>query len=217
MTARRTMAALAAGAAAGLLVVRPWLAHWGATAAERRAPMPGDDIVPRAHFRATRAITIGVPPKEVWPWLVQMGGHPRAGWYSYDRIGNAGRPSADHIIPDLQHLHAGDVMPIAPDGSGFVVERIDAPNVLVLAVRAYEGTVSCCVTLREHGGGARLVIRVRVLARPTLRGLAFLSLMELGDFVMMRKQLLTIKARAEGTPHGAGSGRGSVRRLAQSP
>ncbi|UBU18293.1 hypothetical protein [Nonomuraea gerenzanensis] len=198
MTVRRTTAALVAGAAAYLLLIRPWQLRWGATREEARAPMPGDEIAPRAHLQATRAITIDAPPKEVWPWLVQMGGYTRAGWYSYDRIDNAGRPSAGRIVPELQDLQVGDVMPTAPDGSGFTVERIDPPSTLVLSIHAYEGTVSCCVTLRESGDGSRLVLRLRVRARPTLRGLAFLALMETGDFVMMRKQLLTIRARAEG-------------------
>lgn len=44
-------------------LVRPWHMHWGATRAEVAAPMPGDDIVRRAQFNATRAITIQAPPR----------------------------------------------------------------------------------------------------------------------------------------------------------
>lgn len=62
-------------------------------------------------------------PQEVWPWLVQMGGYTRTGWYSYDHIDNAGRPSADHIVPGLQHLQIGDVLPTAPDGEGLPSSR----------------------------------------------------------------------------------------------
>jgi hypothetical protein len=32
--------------------------RWGATDAEVRGPMPGDEIVPKASFNPTRAITI---------------------------------------------------------------------------------------------------------------------------------------------------------------
>jgi hypothetical protein len=35
--------------------------------------MPGDDIVRRAQFNATRAITIQAPPEQVWPWIAQLG------------------------------------------------------------------------------------------------------------------------------------------------
>ena len=80
-----------------------------ATAAERRAPMPGDELVPGGVV-ATHAITIGAPPAAVWPWLVQMG-CDRAGWYAVDRLDNGGRRSADAIVPELQGLAAGDRVP----------------------------------------------------------------------------------------------------------
>ena len=55
----------------------PLLRHrrrtWGATEEEVAATMPGDDLLPRAQYRCTRAITISAPPDEVWPWLVQVG------------------------------------------------------------------------------------------------------------------------------------------------
>jgi hypothetical protein len=71
--------------------------HWGATKAELAAPMPGDDIVRRAQFNATRAITIEAPPEHVWPWIAQLG-YRRAGFYTYDLVDNAGERSAERII-----------------------------------------------------------------------------------------------------------------------
>jgi hypothetical protein len=53
--------------------------RWGATDGEVRGSMPGDEIVPKASFNATRATTIDAPPEEVWPWIVQIGGHRRIG------------------------------------------------------------------------------------------------------------------------------------------
>jgi hypothetical protein len=47
--------------------------RWGAADAEVSGPMPGDEIVPKASFNATRAITIDAPPEKVWPWIVQIG------------------------------------------------------------------------------------------------------------------------------------------------
>lgn len=52
---------------------RHWHQRWGATDEEVRGPMPGDEIVAKASFNATRAITIDAPPDAVWPWIVQMG------------------------------------------------------------------------------------------------------------------------------------------------
>jgi hypothetical protein len=45
---------------------------WGATASERVRELPGDDLL----FQGSStmyAITIAVPPQQVWPWLVQIG------------------------------------------------------------------------------------------------------------------------------------------------
>jgi hypothetical protein len=37
---------------------------------------------------ATRGITIDAPPSDVWPWLAQVGPHPRGGVYTFDWIEN---------------------------------------------------------------------------------------------------------------------------------
>lgn len=185
------------GIAVYLLAVRPWHLRWGATDEEVRRPLPGDDIVPQAQLLATRAISIHAPPAAVWPWLVQMGGYTRGGWYSYDRIDNGGARSASRIVPELQDLRVGDVMPTAPDGTGFVVERMAPERHLVMAIRRRTGTVTCAIVLDGVREGTRLIIRLRVHVRPTVRGLAFLVAMDVGDWVMMRRQLLGIRERVE--------------------
>jgi hypothetical protein len=53
------------------------------------------------------AVTIEVPPDQVWPWLVQMGGD-RGGWYSWDRLDNGGRSSAEEVHPEWQDLAIGE-------------------------------------------------------------------------------------------------------------
>jgi hypothetical protein len=73
--------------------------------------MPGDGVVARAQFTATRAITIDVPPEDVWPWIVQVGYH-RAGFYTYDLIDNGCQRSAERILAEYQQPALGDLMPI---------------------------------------------------------------------------------------------------------
>lgn len=80
---------------------RRWHTRWGATDAEVSGPVPGDEIVPKASFNATRAITIEAPPEQVWPWIVQMG-YRRAGFYTYDLLDNAGYESADRSCPSTR-------------------------------------------------------------------------------------------------------------------
>ena len=89
--------------------VRPHLKHWGATAEEVNGPYPGSELVPGGKRGATMAVTINAPPERVWPWLVQLGGD-RAGWYSWDRLDNGGRPSAQEIHPEWQILAVGDTV-----------------------------------------------------------------------------------------------------------
>ena len=83
-----------------LRVIRPWQLRWGATNEEVARAMPGDDVVKRPTFNATRAVTIQARPEEIWPWLVQIG-VTRAGWYSYDWLDNLGKPSAAAHPPPI--------------------------------------------------------------------------------------------------------------------
>ena len=179
-----------------LLVIRPWHLRWGATDAEVRRPLPGDDQVPRPYLDSTRAVTIDAPVSAVWPWLVQMGYH-RAGWYSYDLIDNDGIPSDERIVPELQHLKVGDIMPTGAAG-GFRVAALEPERSLVLTIEEWRVLLSAAFLLvpidEQH---TRLIHRLRV--RFALRSPWYLYylLFEPGDFLMVRKMLLGIKRRAE--------------------
>ena len=174
---------------------RPWQLTWGAMPEEVGRPLPGDDLVPRPMFNATRAITIDAPPDRVWPWLVQAG-VTRAGWYSYDLLDNLGRPSAQRIIPELQHLAPGDVIPMSPDGmQGIDVLSLDAPTSMVWSS---PGETSWTWQLDPRPDGTtRLITRIRsrMIARP--RSIAFYVIVEVADFWMIRKMLLNLRDRAE--------------------
>jgi proline iminopeptidase len=107
MTVARVIAAAGAAAAVYGRLVRPRLLRWGATAEEVAGPYPGAELVPGGARGATMATTIDAPPDQVWPWLVQLGGD-RGGWYSWDLLDNAGRPSATEVHPEWQDLAVGD-------------------------------------------------------------------------------------------------------------
>jgi len=113
----RTLASVL-GLSAGIyaLGVRPRLLRWGATDDEVRRPYPGADLVPGGTRGATIAVTLDTPPKDVWPWLVQMG-TDRAGWYSWDRLDNWSHPSAKRIHPKWQALALGAHLSAMADGS----------------------------------------------------------------------------------------------------
>ncbi|HET8603967.1 MAG TPA: hypothetical protein VFM09_08575 [Marmoricola sp.] len=174
--------------------------HWGATAGEVVASMPGDDLVPGAQYRCTRAVTVDAPPEAVWPWLVQVG-CLRAGWYADDLLDNLGRPSATRIIPELQELRPGQWVPMGPgepsDDTAFRVHSFE-PADWLLWVKP--GCTWAWVLRPLPGGRTRMVTRVRNRydwSRPHF-ALLGVALLELGDFAMMRRMLLGLKERAEG-------------------
>jgi hypothetical protein len=173
------------------LLIQPWQHRWGATDEEVRRPMPGDDLIPDASG-TTRAITIAAASGQVWPWLVQIG-YGRAGWYSYDWIDNDGRPSADRIVPELQQLQVGDQILMLPE-MGPRVREIQ-PNRYFVA--GDDQASSWCLALYPTAQGCRLVSRWRADWHMTLANAFWILLSDPGPFIMERKMLKTIKARAE--------------------
>lgn len=179
-----------------LRFIRPRQLRWGATDEEVSRVMPGDDVVNHPTFNATRAVTIRARPEEVWPWLVQIG-ITRAGWYSYDWVDNLGRPSARRIIPELQHLAVGDVIPLSPDGkAGLWVKAFELNQWMLWGDN--KGDVTWYWGLYpQDDSHTRLITRVRNQYRWTSPTILFSLPMDVGDIVMMRKCMLGIKQRAE--------------------
>jgi hypothetical protein len=192
------LAAVALGAGlAGvyLKVVRPWALRWGATEEEAARPLPGDGIVKTADFVATRAITIDAAPEQVWPWLVQIGSG-RAGWYSYDRLDNAGRPSAIEVIPALQQLKSGDLVPmVAGQDIGVWVKELEPGRRMLWWDQ--KGEYSWEWLLEPAAAGTRLISRLRATRHPWTRRMPYELVAANGDIIMTRKMMRGIKERAE--------------------
>jgi hypothetical protein len=188
---------------------------FGSTAAERREPLPGDDIVDDAAAVTNHAIDIDAPPEAVWPWLVQMGWH-RGGWYTarwVDRLlFPANWPSAHRIIPELQDLTVGSFIPDGPpeSGCGMEVEVLEVNRVMVLhstshlpvgwrrrGIAALDWSWAFVLEPLEGGRRTRFRFRSRWSTWPwwvTAGGwLAILP----ADFVMSRDMLRGVRRRAE--------------------
>ncbi len=187
-------------------LVRSWHLRWGATRDEVRGEMPGDDVVRRAQFNATRAVTIDAPPEQVWPWIVQLG-YGRAGFYTYDLIDNASQPSAETILEAYQHPAVGDLMPMFKEKKdlaiAYTVTAFESNQWMVWVHRPHPTEIPDSTwTWRltpVPGGKTRLVTRMKQAYRWATPGLAMfnLVLMEMGDFAMERRMLMGIKRRAE--------------------
>lgn len=158
--------------------------------------MPGDEVVERPTFNATRAVTVNAAPAAIWPWLVQMGAK-RAGWYSYDWIDNLGRHSSEQILPEYQDLAVGDLIPMSPDGKmGLWLKAWQPPSWMVWWDKKGDTTWVWGLYPQAHGA-TRLITRVRMRYEWRPPVILFDLLLDVGDIVMMRKCMLGIKRRAE--------------------
>ena len=193
--------------------VRRRISRWGATDEEATRSLAGDETVPDPGIASTRAIDIHAPARVVWPWLVQMG-WKRAGWYSYDIIDNDRTPRAETIIPKLQSLQVGDLVPEGPK-VGWTVRALERDRLLLLETH---GPMKGVGWVQQRDSSwlffltdidaehTRLVERSRTtltMNRATLVGrllatrLSRMLILAPGDFVMARRQMRGIKRRAE--------------------
>ena len=220
LRARLSLIAAAFGAVAAvyLLVVRPWHLRWGASAEVVSRPLAGDELIPSPRMQSTRAITIAASAERVWPWLVQLG-TGRGGWYSYDFLENLVGlriHTVNRIVPELQHLRVGDIIPAAPPPYlGFRVLSIEPPHVLVTSATV---DLITGLTLDPEGPPAgrrldssytfvlqpvdesrcQLIARFRSAYAPGLvNDLLVRCALEPVHFVMERGMLQGIKRRAE--------------------
>lgn len=194
-------------------LVKPWQESWGARVDEAALELPGDEEIVEPAVQVTRAVTIDAPPEDVWPWLVQIGAD-RAGFYSYawleNLIGLQVR-NADRIEPSWQHLEVGDrVYADRRRTGGWTVVELVPGSALVLRL-ADVGTgrpvsrsdragweFAWTFALRPSPGDrTRLLVRERVGFRTGPARLLMAPLSPV-SFVMTRRMLLGIKARAEG-------------------
>lgn len=206
--------------AAYFAFARPWMLHWGASAYEARAVLPGDERVPHATSASTRAVTIAVPPARVWPWLAQLG-QDRGGFYSYDVLENAvgsQMPRATTILRNRQEWKPGDKLWLYPPhkahGAGSApLVRYEPGRALVFGTRplgsapgAREAGVWTLVLQPLGRDSSRLIAR-GISSQRLSPGMATFNtlLFEPTHFVMERRMLLNIKALAEGRTTSAWS------------
>jgi hypothetical protein len=140
--------------------------------------MPCDALAPTARTRADRALSVDAPLSIVFAWLCQL----RVAPYSYDILDNFGRRSPRERDPELSRLAVGQRFMTA-----FTLQSFDRGQ---LTLRSKGVSVTYAVS--AEGTGARLHVRVLFEGSPVMG-----RLLALGDLIMMRKQLLTLKSLAE--------------------
>jgi membrane protease YdiL (CAAX protease family) len=180
-----------------------------ASVEEKTRALSGDELIPHPLASLTHAITLRCGRAKVWPWLVQMGAGSRAGWYSYDFLDNGRTPSAVNIVPSLQHLSVGMVLPALPGATdAFTVLAFEPERFLIVGWLSPDGTrlMTWAFILEEAGpDSTRLIVRARAGSGYQFHRLpSWLAdrIVPIVHFVMQRRQLLGIAARAESSPAG---------------
>ena len=154
--------------------------RWGATPAEIAARHPCDALLANDAAHADRAISVAAPVDTVFRWLCQL----RLAPYSYDLLDNRGRTSPRELTPGLDRLDAGQrfmtIFELVSFAAGEHITLRSGPR--------------CAVTyaVAPDAAGTRLLVRVCVALPALLAAPLFV-----GDLVMMRKQLLTLRELAE--------------------
>jgi hypothetical protein len=170
------------------------------TSDELTRTMAGDAIIANPTHRAMDAITIDASPDDIWPWLVQLGYH-RGGLYSYDWLdrlfGFLDRPSANRVLPEFQHVAVGDTIRLGPREE-LTVAALEPSRALVLRYGAhgFEWVWQFGLYPMDRDR-TRLVTRGSERFQKNLGTWLFMQVMKPAAFIMTRRMLLGLKARAE--------------------
>jgi hypothetical protein len=163
--------------------------EWGSRPDERAESFPCDRLLAAPEEQLFRAVDVDAPASTVYRWLCQL----RAAPYSYDRLDNRGRRSPGALTPGLERLEAGQrVMRIFR-----LVEFEPERSITVLSEGRIFGRVACTYRAQPTAPArSRLLVKM-LIAYPTPGGRLMRLVLPAGDLVMMRRQLLNLKALAE--------------------
>jgi hypothetical protein len=161
---------------------------WGDTEAERAAHYPCDELIDEPHQEAWRAIDVDAPTPIVWRWLCQL----RVAPYSYDWIDNWGRRSPRELTPGLDDLERGQQAVAIFRIADFERDR----SITLHAPKSIFGNVAMSyVVTPVDCDQSRLAAKVTVRYPGIWRFMRHVP--PVGDWIMMRKQLRTLKQLAE--------------------
>ena len=194
--------------------VRRWMNRWGTTPSDLAREMAGDSLLADPTYSGTMAVIVNAKPEHIWPCLVQIG-YRRGGLYSYDWLdrlfGYLDRPSATRVLPEFQHLTAGDKIPVGR-GPSWPVAVVEPNHALVLDMRNMGGID----WVWQFGLYPVDETRTRLISRSRVRSQAVWARLlthaiEPAGFLMTRRMLLGLKQRAEALRADTGETRANQR------
>ena len=167
---------------------------WGSTEDERARTYPCGRYLPEAQDEYFRAVTVRAPAQQIFRWLCQLKAAP----YSYDWIDNFGRTSPRQLQPGVDNLEAGQrvmtIFRLAEFGRDrHLTLLLDTPR----AVRLFGHIALSYTIIPLDAASCRMVAKLRVQYPDHPLKFWMKWLLPWGDWIMMRKQLLTLKRLAE--------------------
>lgn len=171
--------------------------YWNVTPEERRASYPCDAHAERPFDPVLRAIDVGAAPALVFRWLCQFKVAP----YSYDLLDNWGRRSPRELTPGLERLEVGQrflVFDLVEFEPGVHLTGVAHP----VARRLFGPLTITYLVVPRGSAGSRMVVKMCLGVRGRADRVRAV-LLEWGDLVMMRKQLMTVRDLAEASAASA--------------
>ncbi len=162
---------------------------WGSSPAERAAAYSVDELIARPDGVVFRAVEITGPAALVFRWLCQL----RVAPYSYDWIDNRGQRSPRELIDGLDQLEIGQRFMIFR----LVGFELDRSITLDSTTAAFGRVAVTYLVVPTDATRSRLVVKLAYVAPPGFYGAFLRRVLPAGDLIMMRKQLLTLKALVE--------------------
>jgi hypothetical protein len=165
--------------------------RWGVTDEETRRRYGCDDYLSEPTLEAWRGVTVHAEPATVWARLRQV----RLAPYSYDLLDNLGRRSPRELR-EMREPRPGDPFTHAFGRAQGRVLAVDQGRELTATIMG----AHLSYAVLPDGGATRLVLKIVARTRPWLA-----PALSLGDLVMARRQLLNLKALAEGDQRQTGA------------
>lgn len=178
--------------------------EWGSSADERAATYPCDAFIDRPDGVVFRAVDVGAPAAVVFHWFCQL----RAAPYSYDYLDNFGRRSPRLLTPGLDDLVVGQRFMTIFRLVAFETDR----SITLDSTTALFGRVATTYVVSPiDADRSRMVVKLSFAAPGGVLGWLVRHVLPTGDLVMMRKQLLTLRALAERDARTAAIGQAETR------
>lgn len=174
--------------------IHPTYMNWGATSAEIKMKLPGDELISSNRIVSTRAIDIKAKKENIWPWIAQTGQN-RGGFNSYywlENLFGAKMVNADRIHTEWQNPQPGDTVYYGKN-EGYAIVSLVKPNEYysLSGWTFYLQTIDTATT--------RLIVRYPSMEvrQSNFTTMYYYGLFEALHFIMETGMMMGIKQRAE--------------------